>query len=89
MIVSMPKKGNSTALDNQRGIAKTCSSAKLFNKVLLCCLKLIIDPQLSQCQGGFRAGLSVLCQTCFVLFAVLAHCLFMSCVALYAFLKLS
>ena len=56
MIVSMPKKGNSTALDNQRGIAKTCSSAKLFNKVLLGRLKPIVDPQLSQCQSGFRAG---------------------------------
>ena len=33
MIISMPKKGNSTALDNQRGIAETCSSAKLFNNV--------------------------------------------------------
>ena len=58
VIVSIPKKGNSTALDNQRGIAKTCSSAKLFNKVLLSRLKPIIDPQLSQCQSGFRAGRS-------------------------------
>ena len=58
MIVSMPKKGNSTALDNQRGIAKTCSSAKLFNKVLINRLKPIIDPQLSQCQSDFRAGRS-------------------------------
>ena len=55
VIVSMPKKGNSTALDNQRVIAKTFSSAKLFNKVLLSRLKPIIDPQLSQCQSGFRA----------------------------------
>ena len=58
VIVCIPKKGNSTALDNQRGIAKTCSSAKLFNKVLLSRLKPIIDPQLSQCQSGFRAGRS-------------------------------
>ena len=58
MIVSIPKKGNSTALDNQRGIAKTCSSAKLFNKVLLSRLKPIIDLQLCQCQSGFRAGRS-------------------------------
>ena len=56
MIVSIPKKGNSTALDNQRGIAKTCSSAKLFNKVLLSRLKPVIDWQLSQCQSGFHAG---------------------------------
>ena len=58
VIVYMPKKGNSTALDNQRGIAKTCSSAKLFNKVLLSRLKPIIDPQLSQFQGGFGGGRS-------------------------------
>ena len=58
VIASIPKKGNSTALDNQLGIAKTCSSAKLFNKVLLRRLKPIIDPQLSQCQSGFRAGRS-------------------------------
>ena len=58
VIVSMPKKGNSTALDNQRGIAKTCSNAKLFSKVLLGRLKPIIDSQLSQYQSGFRAGRS-------------------------------
>ena len=56
MIVSMPKKGNSTALDNQRGIAKTCSSAKLFNSVLLSRLKPICDQQLCQCQSGLRDG---------------------------------
>ena len=53
LIISMPKIGNSTALDNQRGIAKTCSSAKLFNKVLVRHLKPIIDTQLSQCQSVF------------------------------------
>ena len=58
MIVSIPKNGNLSALDNQRGIAKTCSGAKLFNKVLLSRLKPIIDPQLSQCQSGFCAGRS-------------------------------
>ena len=55
MIASIPKKGNSTALDIKRGIAKTCSSAKVFNKVLLNRLKPIIDPQFSQCKSGFRA----------------------------------
>ena len=58
MIVFMPKKDDSTALDDQRGIAKTCSSVGLFNNVLLSRLKPTIDPQLSQCQGGFRAGRS-------------------------------
>ena len=58
VIVSITMKGNSTALDNQRGIALICSGAKLFNKFLLIRLKPIIDPQLSQCQSGFRAGRS-------------------------------
>ena len=58
VIVSTPKKGNSAALDNQREIVRTCSNAKLLNKVLISCLKPIIDPQLSQCQSGFRAGRS-------------------------------
>ena len=58
VIASMPKNGNSNALNNQRGIEKTCSSAKLFNKVLLSRLKPVIDPLLSQCQSGFRAGRS-------------------------------
>ena len=58
MIVSMSNKSISTALDNQRGIAKTCSSAKLFNKALLNRLKPIIDPRPSQWQSGFRDGRS-------------------------------
>ena len=70
MIVSIPKKGNSTALDNQRGIAKTCSNAKMFNNVLLSRLKPMIDPQLSQCQSGLRAGRStteqVMALRCFI-----------------------
>ena len=58
MILSIPKKKYSTALDNQRGIAKACSCKKNLNKVLLSCLKPIIDPQPSQCQSGFCAGRS-------------------------------
>ena len=53
VIVSMQKKGNSTELDNQRGIAQTCLSAKLLNKVLLSRLQPIIDPQLSQYRSGY------------------------------------
>ena len=60
VIVSIPKKGNSTAFDNQRGIAKTYLSAKLFNEVLLSRLKPKIYTQLSQCQSGLRAGSSTL-----------------------------
>ena len=59
VIGSIPKKSNSTALDNQRRIGKTYSGPKLFNKVLSR-LKPIIDPQLSQCQSGFRADRSTI-----------------------------
>ena len=55
VFVLIPKKGNSTALNNQPGIARTCSSAKLFNNVVNR-LKAIIDPHLSQCQCCFCAG---------------------------------
>ena len=66
MIVSIPKKGNSTALDNQRGITKTCSSAKLLNKVFLSPLKLTIDPQLSQCQIGRSTTEQVMALRCVI-----------------------
>ena len=35
IIISIPKKGNSSSLENQRGIAKSCAFAKLTNKLLL------------------------------------------------------
>ena len=57
-IDSIPKRGNSTNLDNQRGISKSCASAKLFNKLLLNRIKPIIEHQLLQCQSGFRSGRS-------------------------------
>ena len=35
IIVSIPKKGSSLSLNNQRGIAKWCAISKLRNKILL------------------------------------------------------
>ena len=58
VVVSIPRMGNSPTLDNQRGIAETCSSAKFFDKVLINRPKPIIDPQLNRCKCGFRAGKS-------------------------------
>ena len=46
IIVSIPKKGNSSSLENQRGIAKSCAFAKLTNKLLLARIRDIIEPQL-------------------------------------------
>ena len=57
-IVSIPKKGPSTSLDNQRGIAKTCAFAKLMNKLILNRIKSIVEPRLLHCQSGFRPGRS-------------------------------
>ena len=63
IIVSIPKKGNSSSLENQRGIAKSCAFAKLTNKLLLARIRDIIEPQLLGVQSGFRAGRSTVEQT--------------------------
>ena len=53
IIVSIPKKGNSSSLENQRGIAKSCAFAKPTNKLLLARIRDIIEPQLLGVQSGF------------------------------------
>ena len=63
IIVSIPKKGNSSSLENQRGIAKSRAFAKLINKLLLARIRDIIEPQLLAVQRGFRAGRSTFEQT--------------------------
>ena len=63
IIVSIPKKGNSSSLENQRGIAKSCAFAKLTNKLLLARIRDIIEPQLLGVQSGLRAGRSTIEQT--------------------------
>ena len=55
---NIPKKGNSSSLVNQRGIAKICAFATLTNKLLLARIRDIIEPQLLGVQSGFRAGRS-------------------------------
>ena len=56
IIVSIPKKGNSSSLENQRGIAKICAIVKLTNKLLLARIRDITEPQLLGVRSGFRAG---------------------------------
>ena len=56
MIVSIPKSGGSTNLDNQRGIALECSVPKLLNAVLRNRLLPVLDPILLGLQSGFRPG---------------------------------
>ena len=63
IIVSIPMKGNSSSLENQHGIAKSCAFAKLTNKLLLARIRDIIEPQLLGVQSGFRAGRSTVEQT--------------------------
>ena len=63
IIVSIPKKGKSSSLENQRGIAKSSAFAKLTNKLLHARIRDIIEPQLLGVQSGFRAGRSTVEQT--------------------------
>ena len=63
IIVSIPKTGNSSSLENQRGIAKSCAFAKLTYKLLLARICDIIEPQLLGVQSGFCAGRSTVEQT--------------------------
>ena len=63
IIVSIPKKGNSSSLENQRGTAKSSAFAKLTNKLLLARIRDIIEPQLLGVQSGFRSGRSTVEQT--------------------------
>ena len=63
IIVSIPKKGNSSSLENQHGIAKSCAFAKLTNRLLLACIRGIIEPQFLGLQSGFCAGWSTVEQT--------------------------
>ena len=58
VIISIPKKGNSTALENQRGISLMSTTAKTLNKVLLNRILPALDPHLLSCQSGFRPGRS-------------------------------
>jgi sorting nexin-29 len=57
-IVSIPKKGTSTALDNQRGISLMCTLAKVLNRILLNRISPLLNPLLLSLQAGFRPGRS-------------------------------
>ena len=63
ILVSIPRKGNSSSLENQRVIAKSCAFAKLTNKLLLAHTHDIIEPQFLGVQCGLRAGRSTVEQT--------------------------
>ena len=57
-ITSIPKKGNATSLDNQRGIALQCAAVKLLNAILRNRLLPSLNRLLLPLQSGFRPGRS-------------------------------
>ena len=63
IIVSIPKKGNSSSLENQHGIAKSCAIARLTNNLLIARIRDIIERQFLGVQSGFCAGRSTVEQT--------------------------
>jgi hypothetical protein len=59
-IISIPKKGNDTSLENQRGIALESTMVKLLNSILRNRIIHIVDPLLLCIQSGFRPGRSTM-----------------------------
>uniref|UniRef100_A0A1I8GUQ0 Cystathionine beta-synthase n=1 Tax=Macrostomum lignano TaxID=282301 RepID=A0A1I8GUQ0_9PLAT len=57
-IVAIPKKSNSSGLDNLRGKAQECTLAKILNTILRNCIQPIINQRLLNIQSGFRPGRS-------------------------------
>ena len=58
IILSIPKKGSSLSLDNQRGIAKSCAISKISYKILLHRIKSVTESRLLGHQSGFRSSRS-------------------------------
>ena len=58
IIVSIPKKGFSLSLDNQRGIAKSCAICKLRNKILFNRIMSVTESKLLGIQSDFRSDRS-------------------------------
>ena len=57
-IVVLPKKGDLTKCDNNRGIMLTSVPGKVLSKIILTRIKDEVDPKLRKNQAGFRAGRS-------------------------------
>ncbi|XDV26400.1 hypothetical protein PO909_030130 [Leuciscus waleckii] len=55
-IVPVPKSGDLSKPDNYRGISLTCSTAKIYNRMILNRVRQAIDPHLRVNQNGFREG---------------------------------
>ncbi|CAM4576982.1 unnamed protein product [Leuciscus chuanchicus] len=55
-IVPVPKSGDLSKPDNYRGMSLTCSTAKIYNRMILNRVRQAIDPHLRVNQNGFREG---------------------------------
>ena len=61
-ILPVPKKENLSIASNYRGITLSLSASKIYNKMLLNRIRLILDEKLRTNQNGFRPSRSTLAQ---------------------------
>ena len=53
-IIPVPKSGDLSVTDNYRGISLACIMAKIFNRLILNCIREVLDLKLMKNQNGFR-----------------------------------
>ena len=57
-IIKIPKKGDLSSCSNYRGITLLCIASKIFNRIILNRMKVVVYPILRDEQAGFRKGRS-------------------------------
>ena len=58
-IIPVPKSGDLSNTNNYRGISLMCILAKMYNKMILNRIRIVINPRLRMNQNGFRPGPTV------------------------------
>ena len=61
-VVSVPKSGDLSKTDNYRGISLICIIAKIYNRLILNCIRSVIDVRLRINQNGFRSKRTTVAQ---------------------------
>ena len=61
-IIPIPKKGDLGNPSDYRGVSLTSTAAKIFNKMILLCIRPEIEKVLRKNQNGFRPGRSATTQ---------------------------
>ena len=61
-ITPVPKSGDLSNTNNYRGISLMCILAKMYNKMILNRIRVVINPKLCINQNGFRPGRSTVAQ---------------------------